>query len=56
MPIDFLIPNKSYAFFSHTIKAQEANMALLDALMEKVKIHFSFVTRIYAIIKHVCNF
>lgn len=35
VPIDILIPNKSYAFFSHTIKAQEANMALLDAMLEK---------------------
>jgi alpha-aminoadipic semialdehyde synthase len=37
VPIDLLLPNKSYAFFSHTIKAQEANMPLLDALLEKVK-------------------
>ena len=36
VPIDILIPNKSYAFFSHTIKAQEGNMALLDAMLEKV--------------------
>ena len=36
VPIDLLLPNKSYAFFSHTIKAQEANMPLLDALLEKV--------------------
>jgi alpha-aminoadipic semialdehyde synthase len=37
VPIDLLIPNKTYAFFSHTIKAQEANMHLLDALHDKVK-------------------
>ena len=30
-----LIPDKTYAFFSHTIKAQEANMPLLDAMLEK---------------------
>lgn len=36
VPIDLLIPNKTYAFFSHTIKAQEANMPLLDAMLEKV--------------------
>lgn len=36
VPIDVLIPDKAYAFFSHTIKAQEANMSLLDALLEKV--------------------
>ena len=35
IPIDLLLPNKSYSFFSHTIKAQEANMPLLDALLEK---------------------
>ena len=36
IPIDTLLPNKTYAFFSHTIKAQEDNMALLDAILEKV--------------------
>ena len=36
VPVDFLLPNKTYCFFSHTIKAQEANMALLDACLEKV--------------------
>ncbi|XP_013412540.1 alpha-aminoadipic semialdehyde synthase, mitochondrial isoform X2 [Lingula anatina] len=35
VPIDKLIPNKTYVFFSHTIKAQEDNMPLLDALLEK---------------------
>ncbi|XP_027057225.1 alpha-aminoadipic semialdehyde synthase, mitochondrial-like isoform X1 [Pocillopora damicornis] len=35
VPIDLLIPDKTYAFFSHTIKAQEANMPLLDAMLEK---------------------
>jgi alpha-aminoadipic semialdehyde synthase len=49
VPIDLLLPNKSYAFFSHTIKAQEANMPLLDALLEKV-IHF-FFGRKFQIIK-----
>lgn len=36
VPIDLLLPDKTYAFFSHTIKAQEANMPLLDAIMERV--------------------
>lgn len=31
-----LIPGKTYCFFSHTIKAQESNMPLLDAIIEKV--------------------
>ncbi|XP_066490084.1 alpha-aminoadipic semialdehyde synthase, mitochondrial isoform X2 [Tiliqua scincoides] len=34
-PEDKLIPNKNYAFFSHTIKAQEANMTLLDEILSK---------------------
>ncbi|KAL5278904.1 AASS family protein [Megaselia abdita] len=35
VPVDSLIPGKTYCFFSHTIKAQEANMPLLDAILEK---------------------
>ncbi|XP_014213003.1 alpha-aminoadipic semialdehyde synthase, mitochondrial [Copidosoma floridanum] len=35
VPIDQLIPNKTYCFFSHTIKAQESNMPLLDAIVDK---------------------
>lgn len=35
MPVDSLIPYKTYCFFSHTIKAQESNMPLLDAVLEK---------------------
>jgi alpha-aminoadipic semialdehyde synthase len=35
VPCDLLLPNKTYVFFSHTIKAQEANMPLLDAALEK---------------------
>jgi len=34
-PIELLEPDKTYAFFSHTIKAQDANMPLLDAILEK---------------------
>jgi hypothetical protein len=34
--LDNLIPNKTYFFFSHTIKAQPENMDLLDAALEKV--------------------
>nr|CAD7265330.1 unnamed protein product [Timema shepardi] len=35
VPVDLLLPNKTYCLFSHTIKAQEANMPLLDAILEK---------------------
>uniref|UniRef100_A0A8C2XBR4 Aminoadipate-semialdehyde synthase n=2 Tax=Cyclopterus lumpus TaxID=8103 RepID=A0A8C2XBR4_CYCLU len=34
-PEEKVIPQKTYAFFSHTIKAQEANMGLLDDLLKK---------------------
>jgi alpha-aminoadipic semialdehyde synthase len=40
VPIDLLLPDKTYAFFSHTIKAQEDNMPLLDAILEKVFLGF----------------
>ena len=35
VPIDKLIPNKTYFFFSHTIKAQPYNRDLLLAILEK---------------------
>lgn len=35
VPVDALIPNKNYFFFSHTIKKQPYNKKLMLALMEK---------------------
>jgi hypothetical protein len=35
VPIDALIPDKSYFFFSHTIKKQPYNRELLRAILEK---------------------
>lgn len=35
LPEEKIIPRKTYAFFSHTIKAQEANMGLLEDLLKK---------------------
>ena len=35
VPVDALIPNKKYFFFSHTIKKQIYNRALLQAVLEK---------------------
>ncbi len=35
VPIDALIPNKKYFFFSHTIKKQPYNRKLLLACLEK---------------------
>ncbi len=37
VPVDLLEVDKTFAFFSHTIKAQEENMPLLDAILEKVR-------------------
>jgi len=39
VPIDSLIPNKSYFFFSHTIKKQPYNRDLLKAILDK---HITF--------------
>ena len=35
VPIDNLIPNKKYFFFSHTIKKQSYNRKLLNAILDK---------------------
>ncbi|XP_078138997.1 alpha-aminoadipic semialdehyde synthase, mitochondrial [Centroberyx gerrardi] len=35
LPEEKVLPRKTYAFFSHTIKAQEPNMGLLDDLLKK---------------------
>ncbi|XP_050313695.1 alpha-aminoadipic semialdehyde synthase, mitochondrial isoform X2 [Anthonomus grandis grandis] len=35
VPVQQLIPDKTYCLFSHTIKAQESNMPLLDAILDK---------------------
>ncbi|TDS65095.1 alanine dehydrogenase [Myroides indicus] len=35
VPVNALIPNKTYIFFSHTIKKQEYNRKLLKACLEK---------------------
>ena len=35
VPVDALIPNKKYFFFSHTIKFQPYNRKLLQAILEK---------------------
>lgn len=35
VPVDSLIPNKAYFFFSHTIKKQPYNQKLLKAILEK---------------------
>lgn len=34
--LENLIEDKTYGFFSHTIKAQPENMPLLDAVLDKV--------------------
>lgn len=42
VPVNQLLCNKTYAFFSHTIKAQPGNMPLLDAMLEKVRLTVLF--------------
>ena len=34
MPVEDLLPERSYVFFSHVIKAQPENMELLDSILE----------------------
>ena len=40
IPPELIVPNKRYAFFSHTIKAQPENMNVLDALLVKVSAQY----------------
>src|SRR5690554_5616831 len=35
VPVDALVPNKKYFFFSHSIKKQPYNRALLQAVLQK---------------------
>lgn len=35
IPVEAIIPNRTYMCFSHTIKAQEYNMNMLDAMLER---------------------
>jgi len=35
VPVDALLPGKTYVMFSHTVKAQPENMRLLDACLER---------------------
>lgn len=35
VPTDFLIPNKTYTFFSHTIKKQKQNQQMLQNILQK---------------------
>lgn len=35
VPVEQLLPGKTYFFFSHVIKAQDYNMPLLDAMLER---------------------
>jgi len=35
VPVDLLLPGRTWLFFSHTIKAQPAGMPLLDAALER---------------------
>ena len=54
VPVNQLLPDKTYAFFSHTIKAQPGNMPLLDAMFEKVE--YGRVKSFLAFCEHFCEF
>lgn len=55
-PEEKVYPRKTYAFFSHTIKAQEPNMGLLDDLLKKVneKIEWKWSRTVFTL-KANCN-
>ncbi|KAI6180621.1 Alanine dehydrogenase PNT and Saccharopine dehydrogenase domain containing protein [Aphelenchoides besseyi] len=36
VPVEQLLPNTTYAFFSHTIKAQPDNMEMLDTILHRI--------------------
>ena len=36
VPVSEFIEDKTYLFYSHTIKAQKDNMPMLDAILKKV--------------------
>lgn len=38
IPVEKLLPNKSYMFFSHTHKGQRHNMPSLKAVLDKVRL------------------
>lgn len=54
VPIESLLPNKTYCMFSHTIKAQESNMPLLDAILEKVCYGFFSIDTI-CVLRFLCG-
>ena len=38
VPSELLVNDKTYLFFSHTIKAQQYNMPMLDTILQKVSL------------------
>lgn len=56
VPLDQLIPERTYMCFSHTIKAQEYNMKMLDAMIEKNVRLIDYETMVDAQGKRVIGF
>ncbi len=56
VPIEYLIPNKKYFFFSHTLKKQAHNRALLRAILEKKIDLYDHETIVDAKFKRVIGF
>jgi hypothetical protein len=53
VPAHELIEGKTYMFFSHTIKGQEANMPLLQACLDK-KVLPASICLMKPVCVHVC--
>lgn len=56
VPIDALIPNKKYFFFSHTIKKQPHNRKLLQAILDKKIDLYDHETIVDAYFKRLIGF
>lgn len=56
IPIDALIPKKSYFFFSHTIKKQPYNQQLLQAIIDKDITLYDHETIVDASLKRLIGF
>ena len=56
VPIEKLIPHKTYLFFSHTIKAQAYNRSLLQAIMAKNITLIDYETLVWPTGKRILGF
>lgn len=52
MQLEMILPNRAYAFFSHTHKAQKENMPLLD----KVRVYVCVFQTCLLVVASRCHF